>query len=100
MLSPVRLHEWDRRWLLEFAQASPPPWLDRTLRLITHAGGVVWTLLLPALLLFPIDSRHLAIQLLVANISSHLVVQVLKRTIARPRPSAVIPRFDALVRLP
>jgi undecaprenyl-diphosphatase len=100
MLPPARLLEWDRRWLLEFPRPSTPPWLGRMLRLVTHAGGVTWTLLLPALLLIPAGSRHFGLQLLVANISSHLLVQALKRSIARPRPSSVIPLFDASVRLP
>lgn len=100
MLPPARLLEWDRRWLLECARAPAPPWVDRMLRLVTHAGGVTWTLVLPALLLVFAGSRHFALQILVANISSHLVVQALKRTIARPRPSNAIPCFDAMVHLP
>jgi undecaprenyl-diphosphatase len=100
LMLPVRFHEWEQRWLLEFARVSPPPWLDRSLHLVTHAGGVVWTLLFPAVLLVPQGSRPFAMLLLLANISSHLAVQLLKRTIARPRPSAVIPRFCPAIRLP
>lgn len=95
-----RLMEWEQNWLVTLARANLPRWADRTLHLVTHAGGVACTLGLPAALLLPSRSRRFALILFVANIGSHLVVQLLKRTVARPRPSFALHGVTASVQLP
>lgn len=57
------------------------------MRQLTHLGGARATLGLGlALVAAGGDTRQLGLAALVANASSHLAVQVLKRIIARPRP--------------
>jgi undecaprenyl-diphosphatase len=56
------------------------------MRTLTHLGGARATVL-PALALVPFDrTRLVGSTMLLANDSSHLAVQVLKRLVARPRP--------------
>jgi undecaprenyl-diphosphatase len=71
------------------------------MRYITHLGGVVGTVA-PALLLFALggDERVIGFAVLVANGSSNLIVQALKRVVARPRPCDANGQPLALVPLP
>jgi undecaprenyl-diphosphatase len=45
-------------------------------------------------------TRHLGLVAGLANLVSHLMVQALKRTVVRRRPSAAIPELGALAALP
>lgn len=56
------------------------------MRYLTHLGGATATVLVAVgLLMFP-ETRTIGFLALVANVSSHLAVQILKRTVARVRP--------------
>ena len=68
---------------------------------LTHLGGARFTLGLPLLLCgFGGQARSAGLAGLLANAVSHMVVQVLKRTVARPRPCDAWGRPLALVELP
>src|SRR5881628_10796 len=69
------------------------------MRWLTHLGGARATLGAGVLLL-TLSDRRLGAAVLVANAVSHLVVQVLKRAFARPRPCDAMGRPLALVDLP
>lgn len=76
----------DRDWLRWVAARTAPPWLDRALRVLTHLGGATATITISALLtIFP-DTRRLGFTALAANLFSHLVVQLVKRSVLRARP--------------
>lgn len=81
-----RVGALDRALLLGLAARRVPRWLDRSLALLTHAGGAGCTIALPLVLLVPPRTHRLGIVLLVANALSHLAVQVLKRVVVRARP--------------
>ena len=84
------------RWALP--SASPRP--RRFWMLITHAGGArgaIGTCL--AALTLPMVSVALVWRTLLLLGCSHLVVQVVKRTVGRPRPSARM-SFEALIHVP
>ena len=68
------------------------------MRRLTHLGGAVVTIgaaLLPAAL----GEWRLGVAMLIANALSHVPVQILKRLVARPRPSDVWGRPLSLVPL-
>lgn len=68
---------------------------------ITHLGGARFTLGLPlALCGLGGEARSAGLAALLANAGSHMVVHVLKRTVARPRPCDAWGRPLALVELP
>lgn len=68
---------------------------------LTHLGGARFTLGLPLLLCgFEGEARSAGLAALLANAVSHGAVQVLKRTVARPRPCDPWGRPLALVELP
>jgi undecaprenyl-diphosphatase len=57
------------------------------MRYLTHLGGARITLGVPlALIAWGGPARTVGVAALVANVSSHLAVQILKMVIARPRP--------------
>lgn len=89
----ARLGAADRAWLDRITGRDAPRWLDRTLRTVTHAGGATATVAGPAVLLLAPTSRRLGTIMLAANAASHLLVQLLKRTVVRPRPGAGDPDF-------
>jgi len=67
---------------------------------ITHVGGTVPTLLAAGLALLACCAVHQAARLaLMTVVLSHLVVQLVKRTVARHRPAKVV-RLVSLVREP
>lgn len=69
------------------------------IRRLTHLGGVTATVG-AALLTAALGEWRLASAMLVANALSHVPVQILKRLVARPRPSDAFGRPLALVSLP
>ena len=71
------------------------------MRLVTRLGGARATIGV-ALVLIALggSTRTLGVAALVANATSHLAVQVLKRVVARPRPCDGHGRLLALVELP
>ncbi len=95
-----RLTVHDQRMISALARREAPRWVDRFLRLVTHAGGATATTGLALLLLALPDTRHLGLEALVANCLSHVAVQALKRTVVRPRPSVLLPHIAALAELP
>ena len=70
-----------------------------TLRLLTHVGGARMTIG-TSLALVAAGEMRLGLATGLANALSHIVVQVLKRAIARPRPCDAFGRPLALVDLP
>jgi undecaprenyl-diphosphatase len=67
---------------------------------VTHAGGAGATVGLCLLLLAVPTTRQIGLIAGLANLGSHLLVQLLKRTIVRHRPSERIPHLAALTGLP
>lgn len=71
------------------------------MRLLTHLGGARFTVLVSfALILAGGDARHAGLVALAGNALSHLLVQVLKRAVARPRPCDANGAPLALIALP
>jgi undecaprenyl-diphosphatase len=95
-----RLTARDHHWMGALARREAPRWIDRGLRLVTNAGGAGFTVSLSLLLILMPSTRHLGCVAGLANLFSHLVVQALKRTVVRPRPSALLPHVTALAELP
>ena len=96
----ARLANQDTRVLAALARREAPSWVDRPLRLITHLGGAGCSTGLCLLWLALPATRHLGLVAGLANLVSHLLVQALKRTVVRPRPSAVLADMDALTTPP
>jgi undecaprenyl-diphosphatase len=69
------------------------------MRRLTHLGGA-WATIGAALVAVAIGEPGLGGAMLVANVLSHAPVQLLKRLVARPRPSDAFGRPLALVPLP
>ncbi|MDP3909891.1 MAG: phosphatase PAP2 family protein [Gemmatimonadales bacterium] len=69
------------------------------MRWVTHLGGARVTIGL-GLVLMAAGAVRLGLAALIANLASHLAVQVLKRTVRRPRPCDANGRALALVDLP
>ncbi|HXW97076.1 MAG TPA: phosphatase PAP2 family protein [Gemmatimonadales bacterium] len=90
----------DHRWMDALARREAPPWMDRVLRAVTHGGDATITIGLTLLLLAFPGTRHLGCVAGVANLFSHLLVQALKRTVVRPRPTAMLPHVTALANIP
>ncbi len=80
------INETDRRWLQGIARWRAPGWVNRGFLVLTHLGGAIATLTLGAMLVAIPGTRPLGIAVLVANVGSHLVVQIIKRSAHRPRP--------------
>ncbi len=95
-----RVSTGDGRLMVAVARRTVPPWMDLGLRTLTHAGDATITVGVSLLLVSWPDTRYLGILTAVANLSSHLAVQFLKRTVIRQRPSARLPGLTALVDLP
>jgi undecaprenyl-diphosphatase len=71
------------------------------MRYITHLGGARFTLGVSlALIAVGGPERSLGLAALVANVSSHLAVQILKLIVARPRPCDTCGVPLALIALP
>ena len=69
------------------------------MRWITHLGGARVTLGI-GLALAALGETRLGLAALVANVGSHLFVQILKRAVARARPCDAMGQPLALVHLP
>ena len=74
--------------------------MDRVLRWITHAGDAATTIALSLLLLSIPATRQLGITASLANLGSHVLVQLLKRTMVRRRPSVLLPDLVPLIAIP
>lgn len=87
----VRLGAHDRALMHRCALAPSGPSLSRALwTAITHLGGTRPTVLAAGLPLLACCALHQASRLALATlILSHLVVQLVKRTVVRGRPAAV-----------
>lgn len=86
--------------MASLAARAAPSWVDRGLRLVTHAGGATVTVALCLMLLALPSTRHLGLAAGMANLLSHLAVQALKRTVVRRRPTVALPHLTALAELP
>ncbi len=98
MLHQLTRH--DERLLGMFAGHDAPAWLDRGFRLLTHFGGASCTSAACITLLALPSTRRLGLVATLANLGSHLVVQLLKRSVVRPRPSRHQPHLTARIHLP
>jgi undecaprenyl-diphosphatase len=85
----IRLNAGDRALMDRCAIAPSAPWLSRTAWIgITHLGGTGPTLLAAGLPWFACCALHQASRLALAStILSHLLVQLVKRTVGRSRPA-------------
>lgn len=61
-------------------------WLDRTMKLLTHIGGASFSCILLLLLTFIYDFPWNGV---IALVTSHLLIQILKRSFRRRRPYVV-----------
>jgi undecaprenyl-diphosphatase len=95
-----RLTRHDERLLGAFAGLDAPAWLDRGFRLLTHAGGATASAAACLLLLAIPATRRIGLVATLANVGSHLVVQALKRSVVRPRPSGRQPHLAPRIHLP
>lgn len=86
--------------MMALAEREAPAWIDRSLRLVTHAGGATATVSLCIVLLLIPATRHLGAVAGSANLISHLLVQALKRTVVRRRPTITLPHIAALTPFP
>ena len=87
----ARLDAHDRalfeRWVLHPDAATRRAW-----RVLTHAGGTVVSILAATLPLFQGGEVAGAARFALATlVVSHLIVQLIKRTVGRPRPSRGLP---------
>src|ERR671921_827130 len=96
----IRLNAGDRALMERCAIAPSAPWLSRTTWIgITHLGGTGPTLLAAGLPWFACCALHQASRVALASlILSHLLVQLVKRTVCRVRPA--VGGCAALVREP
>lgn len=96
----VRLHTHDERALHALVLRRRPP-LDRAMHAVTHLGDAAATIGLTLVLMLGVlpGLRDAGFRAAFALAGSHLVVQLLKRTISRARPR--MPEgFAALVQPP
>jgi undecaprenyl-diphosphatase len=97
----VRLSAGDRALMQRCAIAPSAPWASRVgWTAITHCGGSGFTIMVSALPWLACCTLHQASrQALATLIGSHLVVQLLKRTIVRGRPAEACD-LEATIREP
>jgi undecaprenyl-diphosphatase len=83
----LRLHQRDQRALFAMVTRRRP-WLDLAMRAVTHLGDAAVTIGAIVILLLSgwADGEAAGRLGAFALVGSHLVVQLLKRTAARPRP--------------
>jgi undecaprenyl-diphosphatase len=77
-----------------------PPWVDRGFRVITHLGGSVLTVSIALLLLVMPETRYLGQPVALALLFSFLIAQLVKRRVARRRPSVLLTHVVPLSPLP
>jgi undecaprenyl-diphosphatase len=85
------VNQLDRACLMALGSRRVPRRVDRTLKAVTHLGGTSATLLFCLALLPSPGTRALGFAAILANALSHLIVQVLKRSVVRPRPMELVP---------
>lgn len=90
----------DHHWIDALSRREAPSWIDRGFRIVTHAGGATATVGFTILLLLIPSTRHFGTVAGMANLLSHLLVQALKRTVLRPRPTTSLPHVTALADIP
>jgi undecaprenyl-diphosphatase len=95
-----RIGAAEANWIHRLDELPVPAWLGGLLRRLTHLGGATATLGASVLMLASPALRSLGIVTLVANVGSHLVVQLLKRSIARRRPALAVDGLEALEAAP
>jgi undecaprenyl-diphosphatase len=85
----LRLSAGDRALMSRCAMAPGAPWLSRRVWIaVTHLGGTGPTLLAAGLPWFACCALHQVSRLALASlIASHLLVQLVKRTVGRARPT-------------
>lgn len=96
----VRLHAHDERALHALVLRRRPT-LDRAMHAVTHLGDAAFTIGITVLLMLGAvpGLRQVGLHAAFALVGSHLVVQMLKRTVSRARPR--MPEgFAALVQPP
>ena len=96
----VRIGTAEETWILRLDERPLPGWLGTLLRRVTHLGGATATLGGSLVLLAVPSLRPLGLVTLCANVGSHLVVQLLKRSIARRRPALAVDGLRALTVAP
>jgi undecaprenyl-diphosphatase len=77
-----------------------PPWVDRGFRLITHLGGSLLTIAIALLLLLIPETRYLGRPVALSLLFSFLAAQLIKRRVARRRPSVLLAHIVPLSPLP
>jgi undecaprenyl-diphosphatase len=87
---------YDQAVLRTVASRELPRWFDRVMRGATHLGGAGFAVAVPLALLALPGTRPLGATMAVAVLTSHLAVQLLKRTVVRARPSVREPGIPAL----
>lgn len=90
----------DETWMLGLASRRVPRWLDAAFRWGTHLGGASATLFVGVLLAVIPATRDTGLAALIANASSHVLAQLLKRRFVRPRPHLVLDALAPLVPIP
>ena len=90
----------DETWMLGLASRRVPRWLDAAFRRGTHLGGASATLFIGVVLALIPATRGTGLATLVANASSHVMAQLLKRRFLRPRPHLVLDALARLVAIP
>jgi undecaprenyl-diphosphatase len=94
----TRLDARDRALFTRWAIAEPTHRWRRLWTAITHLGGV-WSSIAAATVPLLLGGRiaHAAAQALATLAISHLIVQLIKRTVGRPRPSRVVDRSNLII---
>ncbi|MEO8199406.1 MAG: phosphatase PAP2 family protein [Gemmatimonadota bacterium] len=77
-----------------------PRWVDGSLRIVTHLGGGGLSIAICLSFLAIPTCRHVGVLAALANLLSHFVVQLLKRTVVRSRPSIRLQHVVPLAALP
>ena len=77
-----------------------PPWVDRGFRLITHLGGSILTVGIALLLLLIPATTSVGRPAALSLSLSFLVAQLVKRRVARRRPSVLLTHIIPLSPLP
>lgn len=96
----VRIGTAEETWLVRLDELQLPGWLGTLLRQVTHLGGATATLGGSTMMLAVPSLRSLGVVTMLANVGSHLVVQLLKRTVARRRPASAVDGLRALTVAP
>jgi undecaprenyl-diphosphatase len=95
-----RLTLSDQLVIEALSRRGVPSWVDRGLRIVTHLGGAIFTVILCILLLAIPFTRQLGLATSLSNLISHLVAQVVKRTVGRRRPTVLQSHIIPLSMLP